>query len=125
MLRIRKEQNEALAKASLEGFRDRLATHIKKCWPERATQMGQTETYQAIQKGFDKSDEYGFETEYDVARYIDLMYLLSFDFDTDPRYPWASAILNERISGRSKMDKFYTQAERHLQALAVQQEKGN
>ena len=87
--------------------------------------MGQKGTYQAIQKGFDKSDEYGFETEYDVARYIDLMYLLSFDFDTDPRYPWASAILNEKISGRSKMNKLYTQTERHLQALAVHEGKGN
>jgi hypothetical protein len=48
---------------------------------------------------------YGITSERDIILFLNHMYMLSPDFDTNPDFPWASEILNNpSIAPASKMD---------------------
>jgi len=124
MLKIRKEQNDELAKVAVKRFEDRVLVHLKKFWPDECKELTEQGVHKSIRTGIDNAGKYGIKTEYDVARYIDLMYTLCFDFDTNSQAPWASRILNDaNMDAREKMDKLYECTERELQMLADQQVK--
>ena len=65
------------------------------------------------------------KTEYDIARYIDLMYSMGMDFDSDPEFPWVIEILNNEKSPLSeKMDRLYEETEQRLGVTEINRMKG-
>ena len=122
MLKIRKKQNNVLAKAAVKRFEDRVLVHLKKFWPDECKELTEKGVRESIRTGIENAKKYGIETEYDVARYIDLMYTLSSDFDSNTEISWPSEILNDTdMNARKKMDTLYERTEQELQRLAGQQ----
>lgn len=98
MLKIRKEQYEELGKISLKRFEDSMVEHIKEFFPKYYEVLGEPTIHKVIQYGIDRAESYGFTSERDVCLYINLIFLLGSNFDTDLQIPWAGAILkNETI----------------------------
>jgi len=122
MLKIRPEQKEELAKVELKKFEDRELIHLKKFWPDECHELTEDGVCKSIRAGIENAKKYEIESEYDVARYIDLMYTLSFDFDTNTQVSWPSEVLNDPdLNARIKMDKLNELTEQELQRLADQQ----
>jgi hypothetical protein len=120
MLKIRQKQYKELGKVPLKCFNKRMLDHLQTFWPDRCNQLGREKVQLSIQTGISKAKRYGFRTEYDVARYIDLMYILSFDFDTNPQTRWMKEFLAGNESApTSRMDKLYEQVELHRNAQQV------
>ena len=47
---------------------------------------------------------YKFTHEMETVQFIDLLWRIGFDFDTDPAYPWARTILaNKRLPSSDKI----------------------
>src|SRR5438132_13371033 len=112
MLTIRKEQEEVLAGYMAKNFQERIVKHVKRFWPEQCRALGDEQVRESVRTGLARARGYGMSTEYDLARYIDLMYWLGTDFDTGPSFPWAVQILpNTSIAARAGMDKLYHTAE--------------
>jgi hypothetical protein len=102
---IRNEQTQSLDDAGRSDFITRVIAHLNELFPERCAVLGPAEVRATVELGMQRGWKYGLDNEYDLVRYIDHMYVLGPDFDTDPRYPWAASILSDPgLASRSKMD---------------------
>ena len=115
MLTIRKEQTETFSNNAQKNFECRMVTHLKRVFPDQCSAMEDAGIRQIIQTGIEKAAKYGVQAEYDVARYIDLMFVFGIEFDKSPEYPWASRILTSReYSGPTeRMNALYDEALAH------------
>jgi len=116
MLRIRKEQYDSLVQQAVRDFENRMYAHVTKVFPDECKALGEEGVRRSIKEGIERAARYGIEVEQDVARYIDLMFILGHGFDKDAELPWAGEILEDRnlSDPTARMDKLYDQAEAHL-----------
>jgi hypothetical protein len=118
MLHIRKEQYEELGKISLKRFEDSMVEHIKEFFPENYDALGEAVVRNVIKYGVDRVEAHGFETEPDANMYIDLMFLLGSNFDTDPQLPWVATILeDESMDDTGRIERLYDQAIEYLDQI--------
>lgn len=116
MLKIRREQMEVFSKFMLKLFEDRILILLERNFPERCEEMGEQTVRDSIKKGIEDAAGYGIKIEYDVARYICLLFILGPNFDIDTRYPWTSEILNDgTLHSTVKLDMLDQSAETRLQ----------
>jgi len=48
-----------------------------------------------IENGIVRAARYGIEEEFDVERYLDIMFYLGLDFDVSERNSWARVVLED------------------------------
>ena len=115
MLVIRKKQQEAFTKAVTRGLECNLLTHATRQFPVRVHRMGEPAARALVRKAVAACGGFGIEDEYEISRYLDLMFLLGEDFDTDAALPWAAAALgDEALSAKEKIDRLCERAGQHL-----------
>ncbi|MCD6303567.1 MAG: hypothetical protein J7M21_01225 [Planctomycetes bacterium] len=120
-MKIRKEQMDAFSEPLMRSFECRLVRHVEKVFPDECGQLGDEAVRQRVRKGIRDARKYGVVIEYDVARYVDLMFILSEDFDDNDEFPWARRILNHPdLDGRAKMDRLYKRTEAELKSFGRQ-----
>jgi hypothetical protein len=120
MLRIRKEQMDELAKVSLGNFESGMVEHVKRFFPKYHDVMGEPAVRKTIRYGVDRAEAYGFTIERDVCQYINLMFLLGSDFDTDIQLPGLAAIFEDTSIKEpgERMDRAYDAAMEYLDDVA-------
>ena len=94
VLIIRDAQMAALAAVAEAGIRERAIAHLRNCIPEVCATLTEAELCEIVLWGRERSRHYGIEGEYDFFRYLNLMFMFGFEFDSDHRYPWAARTLN-------------------------------
>ena len=95
MLIIRNAQLKVLARGSLESFIQRATEHLRRTVPDRCEHLGDAEVRRSIETAVAKSRTYGLRDELEILRYLNLMYVLGFDFDSSEKYPRAREILSD------------------------------
>ncbi|MBW2247059.1 MAG: hypothetical protein JRF62_07625 [Deltaproteobacteria bacterium] len=115
MLIIREDQMEVLGNYMLNKFENALVTHLNLYFPEKCEAMGESGVREMIRHGIAQAKSYGIVIEYQVSRYINLMFMLGKDFDTDSALPWASEILlNSSFEGTfAKIETLCRAADTH------------
>ena len=93
MLTIRKEQMRAFQRSALHNFENDMAVHLQQFAPRYCEAMGDMELRSLIQSGITRSREYGLTERGPVRFFLEQMFLLGIDFDTDPQLPWVLEIL--------------------------------
>lgn len=81
------------SKSKLKLFAKKAAAYIKEKYPDKCQILSEQNIEDAITTAFQKRSEYDFKSEYDIIAYLDLMYILGFDFDTNTELPWVRDIL--------------------------------
>lgn len=115
MLEIRSEQLQVLRSPCEDHFVQRLVQHLQRAWPQRCEALAASFIRESARVGIERAQSYGFITERHIAQYVDLMYALDWDFDTDSNRPWAASILRDlTLSPQSKMEHLYQHARREL-----------
>lgn len=104
MLTLRLAQLSALSVISEAGAEDRAIRHLRNCIPEACDAMSEDELRETVAWGRKRSRHYGIDRESDFFRYLNLMFMFGFEFDTSPRYPWAARALNGSGSARARVD---------------------
>jgi hypothetical protein len=105
MLKIRDAQIEVFRRRGRDHFVEQMLAHIREFWSAQSARFTDGEVRQSVRQGLQQAERYGIILEYDVARFIVLMYALGFDYDqmAIPR-----AILNDSsMSGRRKLDELW------------------
>lgn len=95
-LTIRRAQMEALEEAQRHQFALEMVEHLHSYSPAHAARIGDSALYQVARSGLARAEQYGLTLRGPVRLVIELMVLLGSYFDTDPQYPWAAEILNDR-----------------------------
>ena len=102
----------AFAQDACRQFEQRVKEHLGEFWGERCARMGEEEVMRSIREAVKRAEAHGLESELDIARYIDLCYMLSPDFEDDPRTPWVAEILSSDRPPAGKMREIYRRLER-------------
>ena len=110
MLVIRNEQMRAMAREPLAAFKDQLAAHVVRDFPEQAEMLGTSKILDAIHYGVEKALHFGFETSRELSRYVYLMFIFGRDFEKDDELPWAGEILGSKGTAATRMDQLYEAA---------------
>jgi hypothetical protein len=112
MLRIRKEQMDILGEYMLKKFENYMVVHLRHRFAERLKGTPEEAIRAIVQKGISKANCYDIRIEYDVERYIDLMFILGDDFDTAEKTLWAGELLrNNKMLPRKRINGIYNHLE--------------
>jgi hypothetical protein len=106
MLRIRKEQMEVLSDVMRASFIQQEVARLQKDFAPETQELGisEAELPGFVGEAIDKAASYEVSDEQDVELFIDCRLMLSRDFDTDSRFPWAGSTLQRSdLTGTEKM----------------------
>ncbi|MDV7392583.1 hypothetical protein RZS08_14550, partial [Arthrospira platensis SPKY1] len=107
------EKQMKILSADLErSFVTGRVSHIKTIWPDRFLEMGEGAVTKFVADTISFAKTMNIVIEYDVARYIDLIFEYDFAPDRMPDIPWMKDILsNDSLDGSAKLDDLYEQLE--------------
>ena len=94
MLKITRKQQERFAQDSERKFVLQMVEHLNAFAPEHAARIGDDKLEQIVRLGIDRAGHYGLSQRGPVRYYIEVMFILGSDFDTDPQYGRPSAVLS-------------------------------
>jgi hypothetical protein len=103
---------QVLAQQMAEHFVSRVYEHVTKTHAGLVQSTPEDAVRQSIRAGIRRAGTYGIRAEYDVVRFIDLMYLLSPDFDSDPTTLWVHRLLDDPdLRAADKLNVIYRRLE--------------
>jgi hypothetical protein len=109
--RIRKEQMEAFAEASRKDFENRMVAHLGEEFPAEAKAMGEPGLRELIRQGIQRAQGHRILQEEDVRRYLHLLMVFGKEFERDPAFSWAEALLSRLEEEPSaRIEQVYAQA---------------
>ena len=92
MLTIQNEQFETLTEEAREDFMRRLVQHVDRYFPRVTARLGAPQTRAAVQAAWEMSLRHGFETEYGVCQFTNLVFTFGGEVEQEP---WAADILRQ------------------------------
>lgn len=106
---IRKKQMESFSDPVAYDLECRIYTHLTRAFPVRCDALGEKEVRRWVRSGMARVGRYRIEGDYDIMRFVDLMFLLGPDFETNPLLGWAKEILDgpADCSGAERLDRLY------------------
>ncbi|MGH9903083.1 MAG: hypothetical protein ACRD68_14850 [Pyrinomonadaceae bacterium] len=108
MLVIRQEQMNVFSLHMLEGFVGRVAAHLREWFPGQCDVLDEPALREVVRGGVRRAGQYGIRTEFDVWRFVDLMFFYGRDFDAE--FPAAVAILaDDDLGGNEKVNRLYVE----------------
>jgi hypothetical protein len=117
MLVIRSAQLEALGAGLVEAFTTRATRHVAERFPGRYASLGEERVRESVSTALRKRLEYAFDGEELVLAYLDAMYVLAFDFDTQPAFAWARGILGDaELTGETRIALLTERARKEARA---------
>lgn len=117
---IRKEQFDAFEEAMRRNFENEMIGHIKKFAPARASSIGDEGVRDVVVKGVDQAELYDFDRRGSVCLFIEMMFMLGSEFDTDPQYPWAAEILGDaQTEQMDRADRLYDKLMDYVEKVTV------
>ena len=112
MLKLRKEHLDAFEAQAVALFAARVVAHVKAVWPEETAELGDAVLRSTVQAAVQRAGALGLTTEYDVARFADLSFILAADFETNPLSMWTRSIMVDKtLSPVAKLDRIYQRME--------------
>jgi len=108
MFRLRKEHLAAFEAYVVNLFLGRVIAHVKAVWPAESAELGDPALGELVRSAVQRGSTLGLSTEHDLVRYVDLTFILTRDFETNPLAGWTRGILADRLlSPRMKLDRLY------------------
>jgi len=105
-MKISKDQQQAFSDASLHRFEQSMVAHLQWVYPDEAAEMGEPQLRELIRSGVQRGKAYGIVAERDVRRWLECLVGYGRDFDRNPSYSWARAILDQAdLTGAEKMQR--------------------
>ncbi len=98
MLVIRDAQLGAFDDLARRDMEARLLAHVEDAFADQCGILGADATCEVVHHGIARAAAHGFVDEDQVAAWLQLMFALGRDFDLDPRFPWARAVLADPAS---------------------------
>jgi hypothetical protein len=117
--RIRQEHIQALQPVAVEGFEQRVVTHLKASFPEQMELLGREQAREIARYGLRRAERHGITADREVLLWITLMVLLGSDFDEDMQLPWAQQTLGDPAFADpiDRMDQLYDEAMAYLDGV--------
>ena len=105
---VRKEQLAAFSRPVEHDLACRSHAHVTATFPRHCARLSQREVRRRVEEGMAQAEQYGIEGDYDVLRFVDLLFLLGPDFGADPDLRGIREILHDdETTGAERLDRIY------------------
>lgn len=102
---LRDDQIRALTQVTRKGFEQRLYEQLAKYWPDECARMGEWHVRRMIRNARHSAMTYGIETEYDILRFLNVMFAVGKDFESNPDCRWmVQQLEDKRFDPTSSLD---------------------
>jgi len=118
VLRIRNAHLEALGRSRKDFFAKRAADHLARYFPHLPELVDRSLLLARVQRSIQKAAGYGFSSQRDLIRWLNVDAALGEDFAGDLRYPWARRILESPLRPSDKANRLSRTALAVIQDLA-------
>ena len=116
---IRTGQLAAFQAALERQLADRAVLYVCRRYPETCAALDESAIRASIDRALAKRAVYRIDSEETFCAYVDLMYLLGFDFDTDPQCEWAQERLKDfDLGARTRLLLLVEEAQARRQGSA-------
>jgi len=123
MLKLRKAHLDAFEAHVVNLFTARVVAHVKAVWPAECGELGDAVVAETVRSAVQRAAALGLSSEFDVARFVDLAFILAQDFETNPLAGWTKTILLDRkLAPAEKMDRLYQRMEEEF--ALIEKRKG-
>lgn len=115
MLVVRRAQIEVFKAPLREPFVLRMVEHVLRYFPGDCAALPPDQLREIVRDGVIRAEKYGFESERDATRFLNLMFTFGRLFDRDPSLGWATRLLARagRANPGSLMNRLYVEGLRH------------
>lgn len=98
---IRKKQIRTFHKAAAAQFERTLVEHIQRHFPAQASFIGEAAITETVRLGIPKAEKLGYRTQREIALFVNLMFLLGTEFDSDIQLEAIAAALKGPVEAES------------------------
>jgi hypothetical protein len=111
VLRIRKNEKDALAAAQAQAYEDHVAALLRAHWPDACTARGEDGVRAFVHTWVEAAEAAGVKQERDIAHFVNVMFAAATDFDSDPRrIPWVRETLDDgSLTASGKIYRLYAE----------------
>jgi hypothetical protein len=104
---IRTQQFDALSRAMISAFEERMVTMVKLRYPQKTRERTDLELRAIIHDGVTRAGNYGIDLTGDVERFIRLTFRMrTFRFEEDPATGWTKEVLRDTsLTSEAKLDQ--------------------
>jgi hypothetical protein len=102
-MNIRPEQMQALRRDTEEAYAVKAAARLRGFFPKHTAFMGDEAVAKVVELGIARARAHHLTTERGIQVYLSLMLYLGSEFDRDPQYSWAHALLDGEPSREEKI----------------------
>src|ERR1700730_7854999 len=102
MLTMRSPQMTVLSEDLRRRFQHRLMDHAQRYFPDVCQMLGY-ELRATVRTCIRRGQKYGFTSQRDLCKFLNLTFIFGREFDRDPRCGWATEILPGGLPGPFKM----------------------
>jgi len=95
MMNIRQQQFEDIKENKYQAFVVKAKQFLQKNYPERTNQLDEKKLGAIVESSILRAESYKIVTEQGIISFLELMFSISFDFDSNERTNWTRKILNE------------------------------
>ncbi len=120
MLTLTRGRMEGFEGIALANFELSLADHVCEFTPKHAELLGREGVLRVVRYGIDRAARHGFDGHEPLRLFLEMIFLLGSEFDTDPQYPWAGEILGDAASPSQdeRAAKLYSKLKEFLDLVA-------
>jgi hypothetical protein len=116
---IRTEQVQAFSAAVERNFLAELVCEMHDFAPWHAQVLGDRGLWQCAEFALQRAASHGFTNRGPIRLYLQMIFLLGADFDSDPLLPWAAEALSDPIANQSeRASNLYTALGAYLKHVA-------
>ncbi len=101
-------------------YYQKLTEFIHSEFPEKAKLLSESDLLERIEQDIQIAREYGFDTEKNGAKFVDLLWRVAPDFYENQAYSWAEGILSNDELGPDQKISLLRDAYAHHCAFKVQ-----
>lgn len=94
MLVIRNHQMDTMKNHKRQLFHEKARYFLKQNYPEKSSEYNDQQFDAIIREGMQRSNQYNIKSEQCIIAFLEFMFALSFDFDTNKRTIWTREILS-------------------------------
>jgi hypothetical protein len=92
---IREEQMRTLSKAAEQAFQLQLVREMHEFAPWHAKALGDDGLLRCVQFAVQRAKKYGFTNRGPIRLYLQIIFLLGAEFDSDALLPWVGKVLSD------------------------------
>jgi len=92
---IRNQQMNTMKQHKAQIFNKKACFFLKQNYPTKTSELSDRRLDAMVSEGVQRSEKYNIKSERCVIAFLEFMFSLSFDFDSNPRTLWTKNILSD------------------------------